>query len=68
MSIQYTARDSNPRPLDREPPPITTRPGLPPYLQILCLSQYLIMVITMVPALIAKHTLSSEKCLAVGMA
>ena len=23
-------RDSNPRPLDREPPPITTRPGLPP--------------------------------------
>ena len=24
-------RDSNPRPLDREPLPITTRPGLPPY-------------------------------------
>ena len=24
-------RDSNPRPLEREPPPITTRPGLPPY-------------------------------------
>ena len=23
-------RDSNPRPLDLEPPPITTRPGLPP--------------------------------------
>ena len=23
-------RDSNPRPLDHEPPPITTRPGLPP--------------------------------------
>ena len=23
-------RDSNPRPLYREPPPITTRPGLPP--------------------------------------
>ena len=26
-------RDSNPRPLDREPPPITTRPGLPPTLR-----------------------------------
>ena len=25
-------RDSNPRPLERESPPITTRPGLPPYL------------------------------------
>ena len=23
-------RDSNPRPLERESPPITTRPGLPP--------------------------------------
>ena len=27
-SIRY--RDSNPRPLDRESTPITTRPGLPP--------------------------------------
>ena len=29
-SIQYTARDLNPRPLEHESSPITTRPGLPP--------------------------------------
>ena len=32
MSIQYSSiwcRDSNSRPLEHEPPPITTRPGLP---------------------------------------
>ena len=35
MSIQY--RDSNPRPLGNESPPITTRPGFPPkYYIMLC--------------------------------
>ena len=28
-------RDLNPQPLEREPPPITTRPGLPPILYTL---------------------------------
>ena len=28
-------RDSNPWPLERESPPITTRPGLPPFLRLL---------------------------------
>ena len=31
--MQYTARDSNPRPSECEPPPITTRPGLPPLIR-----------------------------------
>ena len=30
MSIQYTVPDSNPQTSERESPPITTRPGLPP--------------------------------------
>ena len=30
MSIQYTAPGFEPQPLEREPLPITTRPGLPP--------------------------------------
>ena len=32
MSIQYPAPGFEPRPLERESPPITTRPGLPPNL------------------------------------
>ena len=32
MSIQYKVPDSNPQPLERESPPITTRPGLLPKL------------------------------------
>ena len=30
MSIQYYGLDLNPRPSEREPPPLTTRPGIQP--------------------------------------
>ena len=41
-----TCRDSNPRPLERESLPVTTRPGLPPisshlYLYFMCLSLFM---------------------------
>ena len=53
-------RDSNPRPFAREPPPITTRPGLPPFFDETLLRAYSCLLKFNVDILIREHSLRDK--------